>query len=229
MSFIFVIYTIANADRANIGFAIPYIQEEYHLSNTLAGLLISLFFAGYALFQIPSGFITKKVGVRKAYSLGMFLTSLFTGLMGLVNSVLMLKALRFLVGICESPVVIGSTVTINNWFPAKEKGTAVGLFLAGSKVGPLIVPPICAWIILTFGWRYIFVFFAIPGAILSLFWYLMVANRPEESRFVTQSEVDYIRAEEQTTNTATKKAPDVFKLNWLDKVIRTKNVDVPSL
>lgn len=227
MSFIFVIYTIANADRANIGFAIPYIQEEYQLSNTLAGLLISLFFAGYALFQIPSGFITKKVGVRKAYSLGMFLTSVFTGLMGLVNSVLMLKVLRFLVGVCEAPVVIGSTVTINNWFPAKEKGTAVGLFLAGSKVGPLIVPPICAWIILTFGWRYIFVFFAVPGAILSVFWYFMVANKPEESNFVSQAEVDYIRADDSITSTDTPKEPEVFKLNWIDKVVRTK--DVPDL
>lgn len=50
MSFIFVTYTVANADRANIGFAIPFIQEEFQISNTMAGLLISLFFAGYAFF-----------------------------------------------------------------------------------------------------------------------------------------------------------------------------------
>ena len=65
MSFIFVIYTIANADRANIGFALPYIREEFNISNTEAGLIISLFFGGYAIFQIPSGFIIKKIGVKK--------------------------------------------------------------------------------------------------------------------------------------------------------------------
>ncbi|OCG07435.1 MFS transporter [Gilliamella sp. wkB178] len=225
MSFIFIIYTVANADRANIGFAIPYIQKEYDLSNTMAGLLISLFFAGYALFQIPSGFLTKKFGTRKMYSLGMFFTSVCTGLMGLVNSVLMLKFLRLLVGICEAPVVIGSTATINQWFPAKEKGTATGLFLAGSKVGPLIVPPLCAWIIMTLGWRYIFVFFAIPGLIFSIFWYVMVRDKPEESRFVNKAEADYIREDSLTLNNVDKATslPE-FKFTWLDKFIRTKKV-----
>lgn len=123
MSFIFVIYTVANADRANIGFALPFIQEEFNISNTLAGLLISLFFAGYALFQIPAGYVIKKYGMRNAFALGMFLTSIFTALMGVVNNVLVLKLLRFFVGVSEAPVVIGSTATINQWFPAKEKGT----------------------------------------------------------------------------------------------------------
>ncbi|HEY0208907.1 MFS transporter [Acerihabitans sp.] len=223
MSFIFVTYTVANADRANIGFAIPYIQDEFHLSNTMAGILISLFFAGYAINQIPVGFLISKIGVRKSFTIGMLLTSLFTGMMGLVNSIWFLKALRFLVGICEAPVVIGSTVTINNWFPAREKGTATGIFLAGSKVGPLIVPPICAWIIINFGWREIFVFFAIPGMLLSLFWYFMVNNRPEESRFVSGAELRYIQTE---TAPVEKKPAAVrpFRLCWIDKVIRTRQV-----
>lgn len=226
MSFIFIIYTIANADRANIGFAIPFIQEEFQMSNTMAGLLISLFFAGYSFFQIPVGFLIKKIGMRNAFTLGMLLTSFFTGMMGIVNNIFILKILRFLVGVSESPVVIGSTVTINQWFPAKEKGTATGLFLAGSKVGPLIVPPICAWIIMTLGWRYIFVFFAIPGILLSIFWYFMVRNKPEESKYVNEKEVAYIRDNypEKSADTSTGHKTTEFKYCWLDKLIRTKQV-----
>lgn len=128
MSFIFVTYTVANADRANIGFAIPFIQEEFQISNTMAGLLISLFFAGYAFFQIPAGYLIKKFGMRNAFAMGMLLTSVFTGLMGMVNNIFLLKILRFMVGICESPVVIGSTVTINQWFPRRKKGQRPGCF-----------------------------------------------------------------------------------------------------
>jgi ACS family glucarate transporter-like MFS transporter len=40
---IFVIYTIAAADRANIGFALPFIRKEFAMSNTEAGALLSLF------------------------------------------------------------------------------------------------------------------------------------------------------------------------------------------
>ncbi|WP_230989170.1 MFS transporter [Escherichia coli] len=227
MSFIFVTYTVANADRANIGFAIPFIQEEFQISNTMAGLLISLFFAGYAFFQIPAGYLIKKFGMRNAFAMGMLLTSVFTGLMGMVNNIFLLKILRFMVGICESPVVIGSTVTINQWFPPKEKGTATGLFLAGSKFGPLIVPPLCAWSITVWGWRYIFVFFAIPGLLLAIFWYLMVRNKPEESRFVNEQEVAYIREEQLPTTTQEAAAPVAPEFNycWLDKLIRTKQVE----
>lgn len=78
MSFIFVIYTIANADRANIGFALPYIQKEFNLSNTMAGVLVSLFFLGYSLNQIPSGMLISRKGVRKVYAGGMLFTSIFT-------------------------------------------------------------------------------------------------------------------------------------------------------
>lgn len=60
MALIFIIFVVAQADRANIGFAIPYIQDEFKLSNTDIGVIISLFFAGYALCQIPSGYLVRK-------------------------------------------------------------------------------------------------------------------------------------------------------------------------
>lgn len=225
MSFIFVIYTIANADRANIGFALPYIRKEFAMSNTEAGALISLFFIGYAAGQIPSGFLVGKLGIRKMFTAGMLLTSVFTGMMGMVHSPLHLKILRTLVGIAESPVVIGCTATINNWFPPKEKGTATGMFLAGSKVGPLIVPPVCAWIILNYGWREIFIFFMIPGAILAVFWYVMVRSKPENSKFVSEAELMYINSEETAaTVNAAQKRP--YKLRWVDKIVRAKKVEL---
>ena len=59
--------------------------------------------------------------MRNAFAMGMLLTSVFTGLMGMVNNIFLLKILRFMVGICESPVVIGSTVTINQWFPEGKR------------------------------------------------------------------------------------------------------------
>jgi ACS family glucarate transporter-like MFS transporter len=222
MAFIFIIYTVANADRANIGFALPYIRKEFAMSNTEAGALISLFFIGYAAGQIPSGFLTSRFGIRKMFAAGMLLTSAFTGVMGIVDSAFHLKILRTLIGLAESPVVIGCTATINNWFPAKEKGTATGIFLAGSKVGPLIVPPLCAWIILTFGWREIFIFFMVPGLLLAIFWYVMVTSQPGESKFVSPSELEYIHTEEITTAKIEQKQE--YKLRWLDKIVRAKKV-----
>ncbi|WP_275256613.1 MFS transporter [Klebsiella quasipneumoniae] len=226
MALIFIIFVVAQADRANIGFAIPYIQDEFKLSNTDIGVIISLFFAGYALCQIPSGYLVRKKGVRFSYALGMALTSIFTFFMGRVDSFVVLKVLRALVGISEAPVVISSTATINNWFPSKEKGTATGIFLAGSKFGPFLVPPICAWILIHYDWRHIFYFFAVPGMILSIVWYVLVRNKPAESPFVNKEEADYINdqfqdeTEHATQNQKRFKARP-FKYGVIDRFIRT--------
>lgn len=234
MLFIFITYTVANADRANIGFALPYIRKEFAMSNTEAGAIISLFFFGYSFGQIPAGYLTKKFGIRKMFSVGMFLTSAITGLLGVAGSALQFKICRLFIGLAESPVVIGATSTINNWFPSKEKGTATGIFLASSKVGPLVVPPLCAWIIMQFGWREIFIFSMIPGLIMAVFWYIMVNDNPRNSKFTSAAEVDYIESDDikrtgaeaaATTQNAEVKKSD-YKLWWVDKLIRAKKVEL---
>lgn len=225
MGLLFVLYTVANADRANIGFALPYLRKEFAMSNTEAGAIISLFFAGYAATQIPSGFMVKKFGVRIMFTLGMMLTSLCTGVLGAVTSVFQLKALRLGVGVAEAPVAIACTSAINNWFPPKEKGTASGIFLAGSKLGPLIVPPLCAWIISVWGWREIFYFFMVPGLLLSVAWFLLVSDKPAESKFVSQGEAEYIASDAPAATKPGEGKKREYKLWWLDKLVRAKKVE----
>src|SRR3954470_8543987 len=88
---IFLAYMIAGADRANIGVVVPFIRKEFGLSNTDVGAMASLFYIGYAIFQIPAGLLYEKFGVRKIFTLAFFATSLATLLMGLVASAVQLK------------------------------------------------------------------------------------------------------------------------------------------
>ncbi len=223
MTLIFVIYTIAYADRANLGVALPFIKKEYGLSNTEAGALVSLLFFGYAFSQIPAGFLYTKVKVRKLLPFAMIMTSVFTGLQGITSSVFMLKLYRVGLGLFEGPLPIGCLTTINNWFPPKEKGTATGLYLAASKFGAVIAPPIGVFIIAMYSWREVFFFFAIPGIILSVVWYFMVANTPAESKMVSAAELQHIQSEDIVAKTA-KVSQTQYKLAWLDKLIRAKRV-----
>ncbi|WP_341795932.1 MULTISPECIES: MFS transporter [unclassified Pseudomonas] len=215
----FLVYTVASADRANLGVALPFIREEYPMTNAEAGALLSVFLLAYALAQIPSGFASSKYGVRKIFSFSMIATSVLTGLMGTVNSVIGLKICRFLLGIAEGPLPIGIAATINNWFPAKEKGTATGIFLAAVKFGPVLVPPLCVAIVAMWGWREIFYIFAIPGIILAVMWYFLVSNQPAESQFVNSKELSYIT--DETNNVITQQdKTDRRDFTKLDKFIR---------
>ncbi len=222
----FIIYTIAAADRANLGVALPFLRKEFQMSNAEAGGLVSLFLIAYALVQLPSAWLISKFGVRKVFPVSMVLTSIATGLTGMVNSLFALKLCRLGLGIAEGPLPIGVTATINNWFPSKEKGTASGIFLSSVKFGPVVTPIIGAAIISAWGWKEVFLFFAIPGILLSVVWYLLVANKPSESKFVNQAELDYI-SEEAVQNTTGKAVSGGSKpIPWLDKFIRVKDEKV---
>jgi len=223
---IFVLYTIANADRANIGVALPFIKKEFGLSNTEAGGIVSILFMAYAIMQIPGGFIYTKVGVKKVLPISMFLTSFFTLMQGLTSSVLTFKLARFCLGLSEGPMPTGCLTTVNNWFPSKEKGTAGGIYAAASKCGPVITPTIGVLVMRYYGnWRGIFIVCAIPGVILSIIWYLMVADKPSESRFVSAAESDYIATETATAINVVGKVKPRREMKWLDRLIRAKKIE----
>ncbi|WP_392561097.1 MFS transporter [Orbus sturtevantii] len=224
----FLAYVAASADRANLGIAMPFIREEFHITNTQAGGLISAFVLFYAIFQLPSAWLLQKFGVRKVIPIALFSTSLVTLGIGLSNSLLQLQLTRVMLGLAESPLPIGVTSTINQWFPSQEKGIATSIFIAAAKFGPVIVPPVCIAIVAIWGWREIFIFFAIPGILLSIVWFMGIPNYPHNTRFVNQQEIDYI--EEKISHTVQKgnKILLIEPIPVLDKIIRTHNTALLS-
>lgn len=156
LAIIFVTYAINYADRTNIGVVLPFIAQDFALSNFEAGALASMFFLGYAVTQIPAGFWYSKFGTRGLVSLSIVGFSAFTYLIGTASSALGIKWFRFGLGVLEGPTPVGCTSTINNWFPAKEKATATGFFIASTMFAPIIVPPLGVWIALEYGWRWVF-------------------------------------------------------------------------
>lgn len=231
LALIFVIYTVASADRANIGIVLPYLQRELGLTNTQVGSIISLFGLAYGIFQVPAAFLNKQFGVRAVLPVFMVLTSVATATLGMVGSALALQVNRFVLGVAEAPLANSLMTTVNNWFPAREKGQAAGIFVSSAKFGPVIVPPLGALIILNFGWQYVFFFCAVPGILLALAWLFLVPNDPSDSRLCSQAEVDYIRDRRPVvarTSGAAVQAPAVDGgpgIAWLDRIIRARVVE----
>ena len=225
LAIIFAVYAINYADRTNIGAVLPFIIEEFHINNFEAGAIASMFFLGYAVSQIPAGFFIAKRGTRGLVALSIFGFSAFTWLMGTVSSVFGLKLVRLGLGLSEGPCPVGLASTINNWFPAKEKATATGVYIAATMFAPIIVPPLAVWIAVTWGWRWVFYSFAIPGIVIAVIWYLFVKSRPSESRLVSESELavitDCAGAQEKTRENIQMHA----KFTTLDKLIRVRKLE----
>ncbi|OYD60181.1 UNVERIFIED_ORG: sugar phosphate permease [Burkholderia sp. CF145] len=217
----FVIYTIAAADRANLGVALPFLRKEFSMTNAEAGALVSLFLVAYAVVQLPSAWLVSRFGVRKVFPVSMILTSIATALTGGVGSLAALKLCRIGLGFAEGPLPIGVASTINNWFPPREKGTASGIFLSAVKFGPVLTPVVGAVIITAWGWKEVFLVFAIPGILLSIVWFLMVADKPAHSRAVNRAELALIH-DAGPRSDSSKRTAEAKPIPWLDRMIRLR-------
>lgn len=222
----FIAYMIAGADRANIGVVVPFIKQEYHLSNTDIGALASLFYLTYAVVQIPAGYLFSRFGIRKLLTGSLILTSLSTLAIGFTSSVLQLKVARAVLGAAEGPINIGILSIINRWFPAHEKGLATGIFMSSIKFAPAFVPPLVAVIVSLYGWREVFYVFAIPGFFIAAAWWFLVKDDPSQSRHCSPAELSYIQETAQPASNSVESPGVPSGRSWVDRLIRSRDVEL---
>ncbi len=221
LAIIFVTYVVCMADRSNIGAVLPFIKDELKISGFQQGAISSFFFLGYAISQIPAGLVMGKKGTRGIVSLAVLIFSIITFFMGYATTAVSLLVLRLLLGIFEGPTPVGMTSTINSWFPSREKGIATGIYIASTQFAPIIVPVIAVALATAHGWRSVFHWFAIPGVIMAVVFYLMVRSQPWQSKFVNSKELAYIKGQDQGTDS---KSQEFGDMGWLDKLIKLRDV-----
>ncbi len=223
LAIIFVGYVVCMADRSNVGAVLPYLKDEFRISHFASGAISSFFFLGYAISQIPAGLLMEKWGTRTIVSVAILLFSLVTFAMGFTTTAVMLIVLRLLLGLCEGATPVGMTTTINTWFPRSEKGTATGVYIASTQLAPMIVPMIAVLIAEAAGWRAVFHWFALPGVVLALAFFLLVRSHPSQSRFTNAAELEHITS----SAPAGRRERPFGDMGWIDRVIRLRTL--PSL
>ncbi|MDA4136269.1 MAG: MFS transporter [Thaumarchaeota archaeon] len=117
------------------------------------GLVTATFVLGVAAFQLPAGLIASKYGPKRALLLGMLLISVSSILIGLVDDVLSLTALRFVEGVGEAFIFGPGVILIMRYFKKGYEGLGIGLFGAAFDFGGIV--GISGWAVLgnLLGWR----------------------------------------------------------------------------
>jgi len=196
---------VAFLDRTNISVAGIDISREYAIDNTHLGWVFSAFLVGYAIFQVPTGLLARRIGPRYVLSLGIAWCSVFAALTALVPPTLrdalpVLVLVRFGLGVGEATMYPAASQFVERWFPVGERGKANGLVFAGVGIGAGLTPPIVTAIILRHGWRAAFWFSATIDAVVSLVWYLAARDNPAQHPFVGEAEKALIGGEQNQSN-----------------------------
>src|SRR5688572_11902478 len=178
--FILLMAAVINyLDRANLSIANTTIAKEFGFSQTEMGLLLSAFLWPYALANLPAGWLADRFGPKKMFSWGVGLWSTFTVMAGFVNGYSMFYALRMLLGISESPFFTSGIKITHRWFSDKERALPTSIINTGSQIANAIAPPILTVLLLTLGWRGMFIAIGLAGIPLLLVWLKFYRNPTE--------------------------------------------------
>jgi len=185
---------ITYMDRVVISSAAPLIREEFGFDLITMGWILASFRWGYALFQIPGGWLGDRFGPRKALTAIVVVWSFFTAATALAWSAMSMAAFRFLFGLGEAGAFPTATRSLSRWMLPTERGFAQGVTHAGSRLGAALTPPIVVALMLAFGWRTPFFVFGSMGLVWAAVWYFYYRDTPDEHASVNPAERDLIRA-----------------------------------
>lgn len=185
-------YMITYMDRVVISAAVPSIQKELDISITQMAWILTSFRWGYALFQIPGGWLGDVLGPRRALTLIVVWWSAFTSLTALTWSATSMAVVRFLFGVGEAGAFPIATRSLSRWILPTERGYAQGITHAGSRLGAAFTPPLVVWLIAGYGWRMPFYVFGVIGVLWAVAWYWYYRDTPGEHASVNQEERDLI-------------------------------------
>ncbi|MGA7709892.1 MAG: MFS transporter [Acidobacteriaceae bacterium] len=191
---LFVLSAVAYLDRTNISIAGLNISREYGLGNQRLGWIFSSFLIGYAVFQLPAGWLSSRFGPRRVLTVGVLLWGATTALTAMLpttieHAVWVFIGMRFVLGIGESVIYPSANQFVARWVPQQERGVINGLIFAGVGAGSGLTPPILAWLISHHGWRSAFWFSAIVGCVVGIVWWLIARDTPEEHPAMQQVEL----------------------------------------
>lgn len=194
---LFVLSAVAFLDRTNLLVAAVSIRGEYRLSYQQMGRVLSAFSAGYALLQVPGGWLAGRIGPRRLLTFGVLWWGVFTALTTVVPSemkhaLIVLIAVRFALGAGEAVIYPGTNRFVARWFPVQERGIANGWIFAGVGVGSILSPLLLTRIIAHHGWRASFWFSALVGFVAGSAWYVIARDRPQDHPYISSKEVTHI-------------------------------------
>ncbi len=185
--------SIANyLTRSTLAVAAPTVLADLHITEKQYSWILGAF-QGAIMTQPVCGYVLDVLGLKIGLAIFVAGWALVNMAHGLANSWQALAGLRGLLGFAEGSANPAGMKATAEWFPAKERGLAGGVYNIGASAGSMLAPPLVVWAILTYNWR---AAFAITGA-LGLVWvvlWLLFYQPPEKHPALSDTEGAYISA-----------------------------------
>ena len=140
-------------DRQTLSVIAPMLMDQYRMSSITYSWIVSAFMLSYTVMNAVWGPLIDRVGTRLGYALTVAAWSAAAVAHAFVTGPLSLGICRFLLGVGEAGNWPAGVKVTAEWFAAKERALASGIFNSGSAIGAIIAPPLVVLVVLQLGWR----------------------------------------------------------------------------
>jgi MFS transporter, ACS family, D-galactonate transporter len=184
---------IAYICRQGIAVAESTIRADTGITEKQMGLVMSAFFAAYAVLQIPSGWFVDQIGTRRSLLILSVTWSAATAMMAFAAGLPMLLFARFATGAAQAGLFPASTASIARWFPGTERGITSGCLASSMSLGGVLASGPVGYLLIYMSWQNLFVLFGFLGVFWGIGFYWWFRDLPEEHRRVSPRELERIK------------------------------------
>jgi MFS transporter, ACS family, glucarate transporter len=208
MSLLVLVSALTFVDRLNLSIAGKFIQDEFHFSTQTMGWILSAFVLGYALFQVPGGWLADRYGPRAVITGAILWWSIFSAATAIAPRLPLARwfglawafaIIRFLIGLGEGVTFPNANKIVSSWMGATQRGIGNSMFLAGIGVGGAITPMLIAWVMNNWGWRTSFYACGCIGILIAVVWHFYLRDQPSDHPRVNAAELAQIHADDESS------------------------------
>ncbi|TFF52888.1 MFS transporter [Pseudomonas putida] len=179
VSLLLVIGIINYVDRSALSIANTSIQRDMGITPSQMGILLSAFSLAYAFSQLPLGMIIDRLGSKISLGAALLGWSVAQTASGLINSFSAFIGLRVVLGIGEAPMFPSAAKALAEWFEAEKRGTPTGIVLSSTCIGPCLAPPLLTLLMITWGWRGMFIVTGVFGILVAACWFAFYKSKAQ--------------------------------------------------
>jgi len=194
LPFLLLMYIMAFLDRANVGFAKVAFQADTGISDAAFAFGAGVFFAGYALLEVPSNLIMHRVGARMWMCRIMVTWGLVSAAMMFAHDQTTFYVLRFLLGVAEAGFFPGVILYLTYWFPAAHRAQAMGFFYFGAPLAFIFGSPLSGLLLELdgmggwHGWQWLFAVEGLMAVAVGIWAYFHLDNRPADATWLSRED-----------------------------------------
>lgn len=200
--FLFVCYLFSYIDRSNVGFAQLQMKTSLGFSDAAYGIGATMFFVGYALFEVPSNLLLQRIGARATIFRIMLLWGATSAAMMFVRTPAEFYVMRFLLGVFEAGFFPGIVFYLTSWFPSNRRASVLALLLTASVASGIVTGPVSGVVLKSLhdvggleGWQWMFVVEGVPTMLIAALVFVLLPDRPDQAKWLDADEKALIRRE----------------------------------